>query len=317
MEFYRRNYIEGLFLSSAVTGTPDRTMELLLETLRLLRGELRFNGYVHMKIIPNADPALIEQAGLLADRVSVNMEFCSRRSLETLTTGKTFDNILTPMRYVRTRLEENQYDIVRYRSAPRFAPSGQSTQFIIGATPENDRRILGVTSRLYNEYRLRRVYYSAYVPVAADPLLPAPYGFKTPLQREHRLYQADWLLRFYRFSVDEIVSDAEPDLPLDVDPKTAYALRHPELYPVNVNRAPYELLLRVPGIGQRSAERIVRARRYAKLDETALKRIGVVLKRAQYFLEFGGHILGKVGPDYTGLRNILRDGSVYEQVRLF
>ena len=317
VEFYRRNYIEGLFLSSAVVGNPDRTMELLLETLRLLRGEFRFNGYVHMKIIPNADPALVEQAGLMADRMSVNMEFCSRRSLETLTTGKTFDNILTPMRYVRTRLEENQYDIVRYRGAPKFAPAGQSTQFIVGATPENDRRILGVTSKLYTDYRLKRVYYSAYVPVASDPLLPVPFGFQTPLRREHRLYQADWLLRFYRFSVDEIVTDREPDLPLDVDTKTAYALRHPDLYPVDVNRAPYELLLRVPGIGKVSAERIVRARRFSRLDEVSLKRIGVVLKRAQYFLEFGGRILGRVGPDYAGLREILRDGSAYEQVRLF
>ena len=317
IEFYRRNYIEGLFLSSAVVRSPDYTMELFVKTLRLLRNEHRFRGYIHAKIIPSASPALIEQVGMLADRVSVNMEFVSKNSMRQLAGDKSHESILAPMDYIKARRDENQYEIVRYRNAPEFAPAGQTTQMIVGATPEHDHTILYAADKFYRQYRMRRVYYSAYIPLATHPLLPAPLSFTPPLLREHRLYQADFLLRFYQFSLDEIVSDAQPDLSLDVDPKIHYALAHPELYPVDINRAPYELLLRVPGIGVKSAKRIVEARRFGRIDECGMKKIGVVVKRAQYFVAFGGRILGNLAPDNPALRQVLRDGSAYEQVRLF
>ena len=287
ISFYRRNYIEGLFLSSGVLRNPDYTCEQMIRTLELLRVRYRFGGYIHAKAIPGADPRLIERLGLLADRMSVNIELPSQESLRLLAPDKSKTSILTPMGYISGRIAESKHDLAVYRHAPRFAPAGQSTQMIVGATPESDRHILSLAEGLYRRYGLKRVFYSAYLPVTENALLPPP-GTKPPLLREHRLYQADWLLRYYGFSADELVDGEHPDLNPLVDPKCGWALRHMELFPVEANKAPYELLLRVPGVGVKSARRIVRARRAGTLDFAALKTLGVVLKRAQYFLTCGG-----------------------------
>lgn len=288
MGFYRRNYIEGLFLSSAVLRTPDYTTERMIEALRLLRQEYRFGGYIHAKAIPGADPRLTHQLGLLADRLSVNIELPSARSLGLLAPDKKKDAILKPMKQIRDGISVSKQELKLYRHAPRFAPAGQSTQMIVGATPESDRQILTLTQGLYRKYALKRVFYSAYMPVSASPLLPAPHGFQPPLLREHRLYQADWLLRFYHFRAEELLDEDQPDLNPRLDPKCCWALRHPEFFPVEVNRADYEALLRVPGVGVLSARRILTARRVGPLTFEGLKRLGVVLKRAQYFLTCSG-----------------------------
>lgn len=285
--FYRRNYIEGLFLSSAVLRSPDHTTELMIRALSLLRNEYRFNGYIHAKAIPGTSPELIEQLGMLADRLSVNIELPSEQSLRTLAPNKTRRAILAPMRQIRERGAENRRELVKYRHAPRFAPAGQSTQLIVGATPESDRHILLLTQSLYDSYQLKRVFYSAYVPVVENALLPS-LSTKPPLLREHRLYQADWLLRFYGFRADELLDDAQPDFDPLLDPKCCWALRHPGFFPVEVNRADYESLLRVPGIGVISARRILVARRTGPLHAEDLRRLGVVMKRAQYFLTCSG-----------------------------
>ena len=293
ISFYRRNYIEGLFLSSAVVGSPDYTCELMLQTLRILRVEYRFGGYIHVKAIPGADDALIRALGLLADRMSVNIELPSNESLTRLAPQKTKENILAPMTHIRDGIRENAHDLVRYRSAPRFVPGGQSTQMIIGATPESDRQILRLTEGLYRKYALKRVFYSAYIPLVEDRSLPA-LNTAPPLLREHRLYQADWLLRFYGFTAEEILDDAHPDFNPQLDPKCNWAVNHPEEFPVEVNRAPYEKLLRVPGIGVTSAKRILRARRTAKLDFDGLRRLGVVLERANYFITCQGKSISRI-----------------------
>ncbi len=307
ISFYRRNYIEGLFLSSAVVGTPDYTCELMLQTLYILRREYRFGGYIHVKAIPGADEALIRELGLLADRMSVNIELPSNDSLKRLAPQKTKESILAPMTRIRDGIRENAHDLVKYRSAPQFVPGGQSTQMIIGATPESDRRILQLTEGLYKKYSLKRVFYSAYIPLVEDRNLPA-LNTAPPLLREHRLYQADWLLRFYGFTAGEILDDAHPDFNPVLDPKCNWAVNHPEEFPVEVNRAPYEKLLRVPGIGVLSAKRIVRARRETKLDFDGLKRIGVVLKRASYFITCQGKSASRIKTDNPAvLMGILRD----------
>ena len=287
MGFYRRNYIEGLFLSSAVVGTPDRTCELMLETLRLLREEYRFAGYIHAKAIPGADDRLLTRLGLLADRMSVNIELPSQQSLRLLAPDKSKTDILKPMAFVRDGIAESRADIVKYRGAPRFVPAGQSTQMIVGASPESDLQILRLSDALYKQYGLKRVFFSAYMPVAENPNLPA-LQTKPPLLREHRLYQADWLMRFYKFDAAELLDESCPNFDPFVDPKCGWALRHPERFPVEVNRAPLDELLRVPGIGPRSARRIVAARRVGRLDFDGLKRLGVVLKRARYFVRCSG-----------------------------
>ena len=287
--FYRRNYIEGLFLSSAVLGSPDRTTELMIRALSLLRNEYRFNGYIHAKAIPGTSPELITQLGLLADRLSVNIELPSEASLKALAPNKTRSAILTPMRQISEQSAESKSELVKYRSAPRFAPAGQSTQLIVGASGESDRHILTLTQALYGRYRLRRVFYSAYVPVVENTLLPS-VGTKPPLLREHRLYQADWLLRFYGFSADELLDDSQPDFDPRLDPKCCWALRHPEFFPVEVNHADYEALLRVPGIGVVSARRILVARRTGPLHIDDLRKLGVVMKRAQFFLTCSGSL---------------------------
>lgn len=324
IQFYRRNYIEGLFLSSGILKNPDYTCERMTEVLRILREEYRFYGYIHVKAIPGADPALIQRLGLLADRMSVNIELPSEASLTTLAPNKSKSAILAPMGQIQSGIRENAADLVKYRHAPRFAPAGQSTQMIVGASPESDFQILHLTEALYRKYSLKRVFFSAYMPVVESSLLPS-LDTKPPLLREHRLYQADWLLRFYGFEARELLDDAHPNFNPFLDPKCNWAVNHPEFFPVEVNRAPYEALLRVPGIGVRSAKRIISARRTGSLDEAALKKIGVVLKRAQYFILCNGK-----RPDGARLRsdNMIRavlsdkaarllDGVQGEQLRLF
>lgn len=285
--FYRRNYIEGLFLSSGVVRSPDYTMELMIRTLRLLREQYRFNGYIHAKAIPGSAPELVEQLGLLADRLSVNIELPSEAGLKLLAPDKTRKAIFSPMGQIQARNHQNKEELVKYRHAPKFAPAGQSTQLIVGATPDTDFQILRLTQGLYDRYQLKRVFYSAYVPVVEHALLPSK-DVKPPLLREHRLYQADWLLRFYGFRAEELLDEQHQDFDTRVDPKCSWALAHLDCFPVEVNTADYEALLRVPGIGIVSARRILTARRGRAVQIEDLKKMGVVMKRAQYFLTAAG-----------------------------
>ena len=287
IQFYRRNYIEGLFLSSGVLRNPDYTTELMIRTLRLLRETYRFNGYIHAKAIPGTAPELVEQLGFLADRLSVNIELPSEAGLRALAPDKTKQAILAPMGQIRTRGQQSREELVKYHHAPRFAPAGQSTQLIVGATADTDFHILRLTQGLYDRYKLKRVFYSAYVPVVEHTLLPSKET-KPPLLREHRLYQADWLLRFYGFRAEELLDDAHPDFNPLVDPKCSWALTHLDFFPVEVNTADYETLLRIPGVGVVSARRILSSRRARRLRVEDLKRLGVVMKRAQYFLTASG-----------------------------
>ena len=286
--FYRRNYIEGLFLSSGVLRNADYTTEQMIRALRILRQEYGFNGYIHAKAIPGTSPELVQQLGLLADRMSVNIELPSQQGLQTLAPDKTREAILRPMSLIRDKVLESKQELVKYKHAPSFAPAGQSTQLIVGATKDTDRHILHLTEALYQKYRLKRVFYSAYVPVVENSLLPA-LDTKPPLLREHRLYQADWLLRFYGFQASELLDEAHPDFNPQLDPKCSWAVSHLEHFPVEIMRADYETLLRVPGIGPTSARRIVSARRTAHLRFEDLKKLGVVVKRAQFFLVCDGH----------------------------
>ncbi|NMB06288.1 MAG: putative DNA modification/repair radical SAM protein [Bacteroidales bacterium] len=299
--FYQRNYIEGLFLSSGVMRNPDYTMEQMLRVVKLLREQYRFNGYIHMKAIPGASDNLIAQAGRYADRMSVNLEIPSEENLKLLAPEKNYSEVFAPMRFIQQGMLESAEDRKKFRSAPRFVPAGQSTQLIIGATPANDHQILTLASALYRRPSFKRVYYSGYIPVnngdSRLPTLAAP-----PLVRENRLYQADWLMRFYQFKASEIVDESHPDLDLDLDPKMGWALRHPEFFPVDVNSAPYEMILRVPGIGVKSAKLIVASRRYGRLSSTQLKKIGVVMKRAQYFIlcrELPMQTVNELTPQYV------------------
>ncbi len=308
--FYRRNYIEGLFLSSGVIKNPNYTCERMIKALSILRYEYNFQGYIHAKAIPGADPRLIAQLGLLADRMSCNIELPSQESLNRLAPDKTKTSILTPMALIRDKQQESKAELIRYQHAPAFAPAGQSTQMIVGASPETDYQILKLTEGLYHKYQLKRVFFSAYTPVVENPLLPA-LDTKPPLLREHRLYQADWLLRFYHFEADEILDAAHPSFNPLVDPKCNWALHHPEIFPIEINRASYEMLLRVPGIGPRSAKRILTARRMAPLNFDGLKKIGVVLKRAQYFILCNGRTAaGLVLSQDTVIRSLLSTQGV-------
>lgn len=307
IHFYRRNYIEGLFLSSAIIKNPDYTCEKMIETLKILREEYRFGGYIHAKAIPGTDTLLLSRLGQLANRMSVNIELPSQKSLERLAPDKSKTDILRPMRMIRDKIKENKSDIVRYQHAPKFVPSGQSTQMIIGATPDTDYQILNLSAALYKKYGLRRVFYSAYIPVVSSPELPSLHT-EPPLLREHRLYQADWLLRFYGFTVDELLDEQHQNFNPYVDPKCNWALNHMEMFPVEVNKAPLETLLRVPGIGVTSAKRIVTARRVSSIDFNGLKKIGVVLKRAQYFITCKGKMAEGlyISPDAV-LRSLISD----------
>ena len=281
--FYRRNYIEGLFLSSAVLGTPDNTTELMIKAIELLRYKHNFWGYIHAKGIPGTSEPLVQRLGLLVDRLSINIEFPSEVSLEKLAPEKTKKAILAPMNQIKNGITQNKFEIVQYKHAPKFAPAGQSTQMIIGATPETDYSILKLTEGLYKKYELKRVFYSAYIPVVENSLLPS-IDSKPPLLREHRLYQADWLLRFYKFSADEILTEDTPDFNPYLDPKCNWAINNMGLFPMDVNKVSYDNLLRIPGIGPKSAMKIVVARRSQNLDFDSLKKLGVVLKRAKYFI---------------------------------
>ncbi|HQN92604.1 MAG TPA: putative DNA modification/repair radical SAM protein [Prolixibacteraceae bacterium] len=281
--FYRRNYIEGLFLSSGVIKSPDYTMERMMLVAKKLRIEERYNGYIHMKAIPGASSDLIHQAGIWVDRLSVNIEIPSNPELKRLAPEKNYVDIYRPMNFIKENIIAQKEERKHLRHAPTFAPAGQSTQLIVGATPESDRQILSLASDLYQGQRLKRVYYSGYLPVNEyDQRLPA---IKTPpLVRENRLYQSDWLMRFYKFKANEIVSDEHPFLDLEIDPKLAWALRNLHQFPINVNKAPYEMILRVPGIGVQSAQRIIEARKFRTLNTQHLTKIGVVMKRAKYFI---------------------------------
>ena len=310
IEFYRRNYIEGLFLSSGVVRNPDYTMERLVKVVKDLRQVYRFNGYIHLKSIPGASQELVNEAGLYSDRMSVNIEIPNEQSLQLLAPEKDFQSVFTPMRYIQQGMLQSAEERKKYRHAPRFVPAGQSTQMIVGATSDSDKDILHLTSALYKRPSMKRVYYSGFVPVNGyDNRLPALK--QPPLVRENRLYQADWLLRFYNFNVDEIVDDSYPDLDLEIDPKLAWALRHPEAFPVDINRADYEMLLRVPGLGVKSAKMILTARRYSRLGTSHLKQIGVVLKKAQYFItcnELPTQTINEIKPE--NVRRILTQRKV-------
>lgn len=305
IEFYRRNYIEGLFLSSGVVRNPDYTMERLVRVAKDLREVHRFNGYIHLKSIPGASEELVRQAGRYADRLSVNMEIPTEKNLKLLAPEKDHQSVYKPMLYIQQGALESAEERKKHRHAPRFAPAGQSTQMIVGATSETDRDILNVSSALYQRPTMKRVYYSGYISVNTyDKRLPALK--QPPLVRENRLYQADWLLRFYQFRVDELVDDASPDLDLEVDPKLAWALRHPEFFPVNILTADYEALLRVPGIGVRSARLIVLSRRFSRIGLYDLKRMGAVVKKARYFItchELPDKTILDLGP--AGVRKLL------------
>lgn len=326
IQFYRRNYIEGLFLSSGILNNPTYTMELIYEAVYKLRTLYRFQGYIHVKAIPGADPEIVQRLGLLADRMSVNLELPTAEGLQKLAPNKHRRNILAPMRQIQQGIAQNRNELVVYRHAPNFVPAGQSTQMIVGATPESDYHIMTVAENLYKKFELKRVYYSAFVNVNEDKELPALPG-GPPLLREHRLYQADWLLRFYGFEAGELLSESKPNFNILLDPKADWALRHLELFPVEINRADYQMILRVPGIGVKSAQRIVRARRNGKLNFDDLKKIGVTLKRALYFITCNGKMMypTKLEEDYIA-RNLIsnkeklpfdRDGMTYRQLSLF
>ena len=308
MEFYLRNYIEGLFLSSAIFRSPDYTMELIYNTVRLLREEHRFSGYIHVKAMPGADPVLIRKTGMLADRMSANIELPSQKSLDYLAPQKKKESIFGAMRQMNT-------SILEYRGGPSkpkkrgsslFLPAGQSTQLIIGASPESDFTVLKLSEALYRSFSLKRVYYSAYIPTVADERLPA---LTPPLRRENRIYQADWLLRFYGFAADELLSEKNPDFDPDLDPKCFWALCNRNLFPVDVASADYDMLLRVPGIGVKSARRIVGLRRVTRPTFEDLKKIGVVLKRARFFITCDGRRMEDFDMDNSILKSHIIDVS--------
>jgi putative DNA modification/repair radical SAM protein len=301
IEFYRRNYIEGLFLSSGIVRNADYTMERLVRVAKDLRTVHNYNGYIHLKSIPGTSRELITEAGLYADRLSCNIEMPSEESLKLVAPDKNYQSIYMPMQYIQQGFLQGKEDRKRYRHAPRFAPAGQSTQMIIGGSADNDMKILSLSDALYRRPAMKRVYYSGYIHVNTyDSRLPA---LKTPpLVRENRLYQADWLMRFYHFDVEEIVNDAHPNLETDIDPKLSWALRHPEMFPVNINTADYEMILRVPGIGVKSAALIVASRRHGHLTSEHLKKMGAVMKRARFFItcnELAVNTVHETGTEYV------------------
>ncbi|NNJ32352.1 putative DNA modification/repair radical SAM protein [Lacrimispora defluvii] len=327
IQFYRRNYIEGLFLSSGVLTSADYTMDLIYQTLKKLREEYHFHGYIHVKAIPGADPLLIEKTGFLADRMSINLELPTAEGLKKLAPGKNRDKILKPMKQIQNGIVTNRFELMEYKKAPAFVPAGQSTQMIVGATPENDYQMMMVAEALYKNYDLKRVFYSAFVPVNQDSSLPALPG-GPPLLREHRLYQADWLMRFYGFQAEELLSEDRPNFNVLLDPKCDWALRHLEQFPVEVNRADYFTLLRVPGMGVKSVKRIIAARRSGVLDFDALKKMGVVLKRAHYFITCSGRMMYpvKIEEDYISRHLVgeerrsvwdISSTNTYQQLSLF
>ena len=322
MNFYRRNYIEGLFLSSAIIQNPNYTMEMLTQVVERLRLKEHFGGYIHLKAIPGADQTLIDRAGRQVDRMSVNIELPSSRSLKLLAPDKSKHDILLPMHNIHSGILQSRQERTHFKKAPAYVPAGQSTQMIVGASQESDLDILRLSASLYDHYALKRVYYSAYVPVNNDKNLPVLT--QPPTVRENRLYQSDWLLRKYGFRADEILDEDHPDLDMDYDPKTVWALNHPEYFPVELNKASFDQLIRVPGIGIRGAQKIVSARKVHALNFTDLRKMGLSVKRAQYFITCQGRYYGAVPCDNApAIRRALRPRKTasphtgYEQLTLF
>jgi putative DNA modification/repair radical SAM protein len=316
MNFYKRNYIEGLFLSSGIVGSPNITMELLYQVVKKLRTEHNFNGYIHLKAIPGADEEILKKAGKYADRMSVNIELPSEKSLQLLAPEKSKIDIVKPMDFIAKTSLISESDSKKYKYSEKFVPAGQSTQMIIGASPETDFHIVNLMENMYNRFNLKRIYYSAYVPVNSGTNLPALTT--PPLVREHRLYQADWLLRFYGFKASEILDEKEPFLDIDLDPKTSWAIRNFDKFPVEINKAYYEELLRVPGIGVNSAIKIISARRVCSLDFDNLKKIGIVMKRAKYFITCKGKRFSKFKSESSYVKNEILYGKFTSlQLKLF
>ena len=303
INFYRRNYIEGLFLSSGIIKNANFTMELLTEVASKLRKDYNFKGYIHLKAIPGSDEDLIKKAGLLVDRMSVNLELPSSKSLKLLAPQKNKDDIFKPMSLIKDNISINKYEHNRYKNSSLFVPGGQSTQLIVGATKESDLSILTLSENLYNRFDLKRVYYSAYIPVNSGKNLPELKS--PPTLREHRLYQSDWLLRVYGFKSNELLSEENPNLNINFDPKTNWALNNIYLFPIEINKAPYEMLIRVPGIGIKGARKIVSSRRINSLDFLDLKKLGIVIKRAQYFITCKGKYFGSIPLDDEKIKKAL------------
>jgi putative DNA modification/repair radical SAM protein len=319
INFYKRNYIEGLFLSSAVFKSPDYTMEMIFEVVRKLREEEKFNGYIHTKAIPGADKRIVEKVGKYVDRMSVNIELPTEEGLKLLAPSKNKESILKPMGLIKAGITQSTEEMKKFRYSPKFVPAGQTTQLIVGATADSDLKVLRLSEGLYNSYGLKRVYYSAFIPVSTNPKLPVIKS--PPLIRENRLYQADWLLRFYGFESRELLDENKPNFDLDLDPKCDWALRNINLFPVEINKADYNMLLRVPGIGVKSAMRIIQARRFSSIDFYDLKKLGIVLKRAQYFITCKGKHYGVKSMDDEIIRNHLVEKPPtlgnYQQLSLF
>ena len=303
INFYRRNYIEGLFLSSSIIKTPNFTMELLTNVVSILRNKYNFNGYIHLKAIPGADEELIKKAGSLVDRMSVNLELPSSKSLKLLAPEKNAEDIFKPMKNIKNNILINTEERKKYRNSPIFVPGGQSTQLIVGASEDNDLKILNLSENLYNKFNLKRVYYSAYIPVNSGDNLPTITN--PPTLREHRLYQSDWLLRVYGFKANELLNDNNPNFDINFDPKTTYALNNINLFPIEINTASYNMLIRIPGIGIRGAKKILSARKINSLDFYDLKKLGVVIKRAQYFITCKGKYFGAVSFDNEKIKKAL------------
>ena len=318
INFYRRNYIEGLFLSSGIIKNADYTMELMIAVAKKLRLEEKFNGYIHMKVIPGASRQLINEIGLYVDRVSVNIEFAENTALKLLAPDKKATDISTSMGLIRKNMIENAEDKKIFKSTPSFIPAGQTTQMIIGASGESDYAILARSENLYKNFDLKRVYYSGYVPVNKSGILVSTEQ-AVPMIREHRLYQADWLLRFYDFKADEILDEKDPFVDPLLDPKTNWAIKNSHFFPIEINKASYKDLLRVPGIGVTSAKRIVMTRKYSTIRYEHLKKLGIVIKRAKYFIVVNGEFLGFKKENPELLRNTLmeKEKMVTEQLRLF
>jgi len=283
MNFYRRNYIEGLFLSSGIFKNADFTMERLLRVVKKLRLEEKYNGYIHLKTIPGASDELIKEAGLYADRMSINLEMPTESGLKLLAPEKSHKDVIKPLDFVQNQIVQFKDEKKLIKSIPRFVPAGQSTQMVIGATPETDKEIMYTADAFYKNFSLRRVYYSGYIPISNDTRMPI-LGTQPPLLRENRLYQADWLMRFYGFNVRELLSDANPHLDIDIDPKLSWALRNLQHFPVDINTAPYQMILRIPGIGVSSANKIVQARKFGKLHIYQIKKIGIAYNKAKHFI---------------------------------
>ena len=316
INFYRRNYIEGLFLSSGVFKDPNTTMERLVRVAKKLRLEERFNGYIHLKTIPGASDELIREAGLYADRLSINLEIPTKEGLKLLAPEKDHKQMLSNVEFVKNELAINTIEKQKYKHAPKFAPAGQTTQMIIGATNETDQKIIHVADYMYQKLSLKRVYYSGYVPVLQDSRLPSLQS-QVPVVRENRLYQADWLMRYYGFAPNEIVDECQPFLDLEIDPKLAWALRNSHLFPIDINQAPREMLLRIPGVGVRSVQKILMARKFQTLSYYDLKKIGVTLSRAKYFITCSGAtpLAGTIDP--LRLRGLLLGQSHSKHKQLF